>query len=103
MNFLKTTLQADSFGGLTFGGAGELHTGLGTVDGIMIFIINLVFNVGISLSLFFVIVGGIKIVTSSGDEGKFNEGRDTVMWSVIGCVVIIGFRSILYIIFNLIS
>ncbi len=59
------------------------------------FVINLVFGVGLALALLFVIIGGIKYITSQGEEGKAKEARDTITNAVIGAVVIIAFRVLI--------
>ena len=74
-----------------------------SLSDIMFFAINLVFAVGLGLALIFVIVGGIKYITSQGDEGKATEARNTITNAVIGAVVIIGFRVILQIVLNLLG
>jgi hypothetical protein len=83
-----------------------VEPGTGSFDSlasVLTFAINTVFIIGLSLSLLFVIVGGIKYVTSSGDEGKATEARNTITNAVIGAVVIIGFRVILAIVTNLLG
>ncbi len=81
------------FGNLSIGGGAEL-TNIKSMSDAVGFAITLIFNVGLSIAIIFVIVGGIKLVTSSGDEGKFAEGRQTVQNAIIGIIVIIAFRVI---------
>ena len=49
----------------------------------------------LALALLFVIIGGIKYITSQGDEGKATEARNTITNAVIGAVVIIAFRVLI--------
>ena len=67
------------------------------------FVINLVFGVGLSLALLFVIIGGIKYITSQGDEGKATEARNTITNAVIGAVVIIAFRVLINLALNVLG
>lgn len=67
------------------------------------FVINLVFGVGIALALLFVIIGGIKYITSQGDEGKATEARNTITNAIIGAVVIISFRVLVNLALNIIG
>lgn len=42
-----------------------------------------------------IMVGGYKYITSGGDSSKVQEAKKTIMWSLIGLVVIILARSII--------
>ena len=46
------------------------------------------------LSVLFIVVGGIKIVTSNGDPARYKSGRDTIMYSVIGIILSIAAYAI---------
>jgi hypothetical protein len=83
-------ISTDVLPGVTFGD-GRFDS----LSSIILFAINTVFIIGLALSLIFVIIGGIKYITSQGDEGKAGEARTTITNAVIGAVVIIGFRVIL--------
>ena len=50
-------------------------------------IINVGISVGGILAVFFVIVGGIQIATSQGDPSKFSKGKSTIIYAVIGLIV----------------
>lgn len=39
------------------------------------------------LSIFFIIIAGIKFVTSSGDEKKLQSASSTITYAIIGLVV----------------
>ena len=67
------------------------------------FVLNLVFGVGLALALLFVIIGGIKYITSQGDEGKATEARNTITNAVIGAVVIIAFRVLMNIAIQIVT
>lgn len=82
---------------------GELQFASNSFNGFLVFAINVVYTLGIGVSIIFVIVGGIKMITSNGDPQKMSEGRNAVMYAVIGFVVIIGFRVILAVIFNILG
>lgn len=38
-------------------------------------------------SLIFIIIGGIKIVTASGDEKKLASAQSTILYAIIGLIV----------------
>ena len=42
-----------------------------------------------TVAVFFVIFGGIKLLTSSGDPGKVDSARKTIIWAVVGLIVVI--------------
>lgn len=41
-----------------------------------------------------VIIGGIKFITSNGDPGSVKSARDTVLYSLVGAVVVIFAQAI---------
>jgi len=44
---------------------------------------------GIVLGVIFIIIGGISILTSRGDSQKLNTGKQTVVWAIVGIVLLI--------------
>jgi len=60
-----------------------------SIGGILGAILNVVFYVGIALSIVFLIIGGIKYMTAGGDETKIAEARGQVTNAIIGFVVVI--------------
>lgn len=51
-------------------------------------IINSVLGVVGSLALLMFVYGGLTWMTSSGNQEKVKKGRDILMWSAIGLVII---------------
>jgi len=51
-------------------------------------LILLTFILVIILALFFLIWGGIKWVTSSGDKTKVQAARNTMVYAIIGLVIV---------------
>ena len=80
---------------------GGTSTVFGSLSAFVTFIINLVFGVGISISLVFLIVCGIKYAMSSGDQSKAEEARNCITNAIIGAVVIIAFRLLINLALNL--
>jgi len=74
-----------------------------SIGGILGAILNVVFWVGIALTIIFLILGGIKYITSGGDETKVGAARAQVTNAVIGFVVVIGAFTVKYIIRNLLG
>jgi hypothetical protein len=52
-------------------------------------IINVGISVGGILAVFFIIIGGIQIATSQGDPSKFSKGKSTIIYAVIGLIVML--------------
>ena len=74
-----------------------------SLDALVKFVINLVFGIGLSLALLFVIIGGIKYIMSKGDESKATEARNTITNAIIGAVVIIAFKVILDLVLKIVG
>lgn len=88
---------------ITINKTGANPTIFSSLSSLVNFVINLVFGVGISLALLFVIIGGIKYITSQGDQGKAEEARNTITNAIIGAVVIIAFRALIGLALNVIG
>lgn len=52
-------------------------------------IINVGISIGGVLAIFFIVVGGIQIATSQGDPSKFSKGKNTILYAVIGLIVML--------------
>jgi hypothetical protein len=52
-------------------------------------IIDFLFTVAIPLCGIFVLVGGFQMMTAAGDPEKFSKGRKTILYAVIGFVVVL--------------
>lgn len=81
-----------SFSNSSLGGIAEIGN-INNLSDLFNLIINLLFGLGLAIGLIFVIIGGIKFVTSSGDSQKFEEAKNTVIYSIIGILVIVGFQT----------
>lgn len=58
-------------------------------------IINILFFAAGVLAVFMVILGGFKYVTSAGDAQKAASGRQTLIFALIGLVVVVVSRQLL--------
>jgi hypothetical protein len=50
-------------------------------------ILNLVWGIGATLSVLFIVIGGIKYVLSNGDPGQVSSAKNTILYAIIGLVV----------------
>lgn len=67
-----------------------------TIGEILSIVIDVVFFVGIGVTLIFVIIGGIRWATASGDVKQATAARDTVTNAIIGAIIIVAFRALIY-------
>lgn len=51
-------------------------------------ILNVVYMIAGIIAVVSAIIGGILLATSSGDPGKAARGRNTILYSVMGLVVV---------------
>lgn len=64
-------------------------TGDGALGDVLSFVVNSLMFVGIIAALGFLMWGGIKWITSNGDKEKLDSARKTIIFSIIGLVVIL--------------
>lgn len=57
-------------------------------------VLSIVFGIAGGVALIFVIIGGIKFMTSQGDPGALAKARNTIIYALIGLVVCIAAISI---------
>lgn len=69
--------------------AGNKNTDLFGEGGVFTTIINvLLFLIGV-MSVIMLIYGGVQYVISSGDSGKVNSAKNTILYAIVGLVVAI--------------
>jgi len=66
---------------------GNRFTQLGHVFG---FVMNIVFWVGIAMTVIFLIMGGIRYITSGGSKEGSEAARGMITNAIIGFIVVIG-------------
>lgn len=52
-------------------------------------ILNVIIGITGIIAVIFIIIGGVQYMTSAGDAGKAKKARDTILYAVIGLVVVI--------------
>jgi hypothetical protein len=81
----------------TFGTTGA------TLAAVFGLVINVVIGVGIALTVIFLVLGGIKYVTSQGDPKAADAARQALTNAIIGFVVVLGAITIRWIVGNLLG
>lgn len=74
----------------TFEGAGAKDKVV-TIDCVPVLFVNIIYWLLVfsaTVALFFIIFGGIKLLTSGGDPKGVEGARKTITWAVVGLVVI---------------
>lgn len=66
-------------------------------------VIQLIFVTGLALSPVFLIWGAFQFLTSAGDAKKVTSGTDIIKYTIVGIVVIVFARAIVFIIRNVIG
>ena len=74
-----------------------------SIGGILGAILNVVFYVGIALSVIFLILGGIQYMMAGGDETKIAGARSQITNAILGFVVVIAAFTVRWIIKNLLG
>lgn len=44
---------------------------------------------GIILGVIFIIIGGISVLTSRGDQNRLSTGKKTITWAVVGIIILV--------------
>lgn len=69
--------------------------GLESSTGYLNTLVDAFIYVGAAIAVIFVIVGGVRYITSTGDPTRIQQAKDTVLYAVIGLVTIILVRFII--------
>ena len=77
----------------------EIISGPGTTNTIVRFGLNLLVVTGITASLIYMLLAGIKWITSGGDKQKIEEARKGITYSIVGIIII----SLSFVIIHLIG
>jgi len=62
--------------------------GTDAVNGIITLVINLFSIVVGVISVIMIIIGGLKYITSGGDSGNVTGAKNTILYAIIGLVVV---------------
>ena len=64
-------------------------TGSPTVNGTLENVINILTTIIGAVAIIMIIVGGMQIVFSGGDPGKVKNGREAIIYALIGIVIVL--------------
>lgn len=75
--------------GAASGGSGCANTaGEPTIDSTINAVINILSMIVGIISVIMIIVGGFKYVTSAGDSGNISSAKNTIIYALIGVVIV---------------
>ncbi len=75
----------------------------GTLNTIITSIINWLSIIVGGIAVIFIIVGGIRYATSGGNEEKIKNAKNTILYAVIGLIIVLFARLILQIVVGLVD
>lgn len=102
----EIAISIPGFGKIDSGLPSGVPTGGLDTTGVKAIVVGIEFLiiVAILLSLYYIVRGGINIITSGGDKEKFQMGRERVRYAIIGLLIIFfsfAIMNILGAIFNI--
>ncbi len=97
--FVKTVYAGD----ITEAPTDPLGEKFGTIGTIFVAVANIVFYVGIAMTVIFLIIGGIRYITSGGSKEGAEAARSMITNAIIGFIVVLGAFAIKTIVTNLLG
>jgi hypothetical protein len=73
---------------------------VGSLEALIVAILNIFITLMIPVIVFFIILAGFKYVTAQGNAGKIEEATTTLMYAIIGGVLVLAAVAIAEIIRN---
>lgn len=81
------------------GGSGDAKS----VSNVISTVVTLLFYVAAGLAIVYLIMGGIRWITSRGDKANVEAARKQIIAAIVGLVVVAGAFLILNIVFNILG
>ena len=80
-----------------------LGTQFDTAGSVFAVIMNLVFALSFVIALAFMLISGVKLAASGGDKLALQTAKKSFMWALIGTLLIVGARTLIFIIVELLG
>lgn len=106
---LPTVAYASVYSGQGILGGIAAATGLGGIVGatsiteLIVKVINFILNVVLLLAVLAIIIAGIYLIVSNGEEGQKDKAKKIIMYAIIGIIVILLSRAIVIFVNNIFS
>lgn len=78
-------------------------SGVGTLDQLFFEIVNVLLIISVPIVVFFIIFAGFTYVTAQGNPEKVKLASRSLLYALIGGVIILGSSAILVIVRNLVN
>ena len=66
----------------TVGASDDLHSSVGVI-------LNIVYSIIGIVAVVMVVIGGVSYATSQGDPGRLKKAKDTILYGIIGLVIVL--------------
>jgi len=86
---LSKTVFAQEFGGLGTSGNLPNPTNVSTIEALLNTIVTYLLQISIPIVAIMVIIGGFQMMFAGGNPEKITTGKKTILYSVIGYVIIL--------------
>jgi hypothetical protein len=80
-----------------------LNSNIGSIEELLIALLNIFITLMIPVIVFFIIYAGFKYVTAQGNPSKIEEAHSTLLYAIIGGVLILAAVAIAEIIKNTVA
>ncbi|MFT5831763.1 MAG: hypothetical protein ACI9SY_000132 [Candidatus Paceibacteria bacterium] len=77
--------------------------GVSSLDGLFLEIVNVLLIIAVPIIVFFIIFAGFTYVTAQGNPEKIKLASQSLLYAIIGGVIILGSSAIMVIIRNLVD
>lgn len=55
--------------------------------GVLLYWLNLLFGLAALISFFYLLYGALQLMTAFGNEAKYTQGKNTILYALIGFIV----------------
>lgn len=80
-----------------------LNSSISSIPDLLLAILNIIVIIMIPIVIFFIVYSGFLFVTAQGNDSKLTEAKRSLLYAIIGGVLIIGAEAITAIIKNVVA
>lgn len=59
----------------------------GTIEGSLVIILNAIIGIASTVCVVYIVLGGARYITSTGDPGKIQKAKSTILYACIGLII----------------
>ncbi len=79
----------------------QTETDIGTIKEAIVSVVKIVLDFVLLIAVIYVIVAGIRLIVSGGDEGEKDKAKQTIIYVIVGIIVVLFARVIVSLVNNL--